>query len=140
MRYYTLLLSAALLSTPLIASAQGSSATLQSILRALSGVVGAVVPVVFALILLGFLWGIARYVLALSGKGPSDNQKKSGQVMSAKNILGWSTVALFVAASIWGLVAFLAELTGTTAPVEVPAVPSYGGSSGGGSWSDVISI
>ena len=60
-------------------------------------------PIVFGLSLLFFFWGLARFILAA---GDADAQKEG------KNIMIWGVVALFVMASVWGLVGFLQDNLG----------------------------
>lgn len=99
---------------PLFAHAQ---ATAQSIIEAVGTILSYVVPVVFALILLATFWGIAKFVFSVSEEGKT----------AGKSILIWSVVALFLASSIWGIVAYLQQATGTGGiqSGDVPALPSY---------------
>jgi len=55
-------------------------------------------PIVIALALLYFFWGLAKFVLA-SG---DEDAKETG-----KRIMLWGIVAFFVMVSVWGLVNFL---------------------------------
>ena len=54
------------------------------------------VPLAFILALLFFFWGIAKYIRS------AGSEKDEG-----KKVMVWGIVALFVMASVWGLVAFL---------------------------------
>jgi hypothetical protein len=61
---------------------------------------GALIPIAFTLCLIYFSWGVAQYIKN------SDSAKASEQ---AKNVMVWGLVGLFVAVSIWGLVALLKD-------------------------------
>lgn len=54
------------------------------------------IPMAFALCLLYFFWGVAKYIKEV-GQG-----KEEG-----KRIMVWGVVGIFVAFSIWGIIAFL---------------------------------
>ena len=54
------------------------------------------IPIVFTLALLFFFWGVAKYIWG-EGMGKEEGKK----------IMIWGVVALFVMASVWGLVAFI---------------------------------
>ncbi len=79
----------------------------------LADIVAYLIPVVFALILLAFFWGLAKFIF-----GGAEDAKTKG-----KNIMLWSVIALFLAASVWGIVNILQTLFGTTDDtVTVPTV------------------
>ncbi len=64
------------------------------------------IPLAFALCLLYFFWGVAKY-LKSEGEGKGEGRK----------VMIWGVVALFIAVSIWGIIAFIqSELT--IAPIE----------------------
>jgi predicted membrane protein len=71
------------------------AADFQSILNMIGNLIRSAIPIVMALALLYFFWGLARYILAAD----SDDAKAQG-----RNIMIWGIVALFVMASVWGLV------------------------------------
>lgn len=58
----------------------------------------AVLPLIVGLILIAFLWGLAKFVFNL---GSSENAAEG------KTIMLWGVIALAVAVSVWGLVAIL---------------------------------
>jgi len=77
------------------------------------------VPLAFILALLFFFWGIAKYIRS------AGSEKDEG-----KKVMVWGIVALFVMASVWGLVAFLqGELLGGSGPNSIP-IPTIGGDGG----------
>ena len=91
---------------PTFVFAQGSgidTSNIEDFIQGVSNAVGILIPIAFALILLFFFWGLAKYVL-----GDAEDKEK------AKNLMIWGVIALFVAASIWGLVAFLQQVFGVS--------------------------
>jgi len=58
----------------------------------------ALLPVLVAIALLVFFWGLIKYI----ARADSSDAREEG-----KQIMGWGVVALFVMVSIWGLVAFM---------------------------------
>ncbi len=104
---------------PLVTHAQ----TVQSILIAFSRVIAVMIPVAFAIILLVFLWGIAKFVLSVGEEGKTEG----------KELLMWGTIALFVASSVWGISAYLREVIGVDGNydrwnLERSTIPSFGSS------------
>jgi hypothetical protein len=70
------------------------------------------IPIVFSLALLYFFWGVAKYIRSAGA------EKEEGRM-----IMVWGVVALFVMASVWGLVRFLQReftLDGVDTPIQVP--------------------
>ena len=75
------------------------------------------IPIVFALAVLYFFWGLAQYILN-AGNEVAQTDGRSKMI--------WGIVALFVMASIWGLVRFLGTSLGInqdSAPVVNPLIP-----------------
>lgn len=83
------------LSTPLISFAQGStlfSVGKDSATQILT-IIQTLVQIAFLSMLVFFFWGLAKYIYG----GAEDKEK-------GRNLMIWGTVAIFVAASIWGIV------------------------------------
>ncbi len=90
--------------TPFFAFAQGVSnqtRNLDDFLLKIAGWINTLLPIVVALALLYFLWGLVKYVVS-SGDAREE----------AKGIMIWGIIALFVMVSVWGLVAFLGNTLG----------------------------
>lgn len=122
-KIYVSILAAALF--PVMASAEVLGNTNQFARSILSLVTGYLIPLVFALALLYFLWGVAKYIRSVS----------PGSKEEGKTIMIWGVVALFVMSSVWGLVRFLQEelIPGrSNTSVPVPNIEGYGGRSSGG--------
>jgi len=109
---------------PAVAFAQGGQTgaiNLQNIRGAIFQVgelIGILLPIVVALALLFFFWGLAKFILASGDEDAKDQGKR---------IMIWGVVALFVMASVWGLVAFFGNLTGVDQGQNLLNVPGVGG-------------
>jgi hypothetical protein len=87
-----------------------------TLIDSIGGIIQTLLPIVVALALLFFFWGLARYILAAA-----DEAKKE----EGKRIMIWGVVALFVMVAVWGLVGFIGDAFGIQqggAPI-VPTVP-----------------
>ncbi len=106
---------------PVFAGAEVFGKT-RGILESLASIVGRVlIPLVFSLAVLFFLYGVTKYIW-------SEGDKKE----DGKKVMVWGVVALFVMSSVWGLVAFIEkELLGSSSPKNVK-IPTIGGSANGG--------
>ena len=98
---------------PGIAFAQASGFT---IITDIGNLVSLLTPVIVALALLFFFWGLAKYILAAG----DETAQAAG-----KQIMIWGIIALFVIVAVWGLVQVLASTfkvdTGTTSGT-IPSV------------------
>jgi len=77
---------------PAIVFAAGN---IQSILITIGDLIGIATPIVVALALLFFFYGLTKYIL----NAGDEEKKKDG-----RSIMIWGVVALFVIVSVWGLV------------------------------------
>lgn len=112
-----LYITSALFILPALVSAQQLS-NVKTLIESIKGIVGAIIPIVFALILVYFFWGLGVFVL---GAGDEDKSKKG------KSIMLWGIIALFVAASVWGIVRFIGDSIGVTnnASYGAPSINSF---------------
>lgn len=62
-----------------------------------------VIPLLFSLAVVGFIWGIIQYFL-----NPDNEEKRK----AGKSFMIWGLIALFVMVSVWGLVGVLGETFG----------------------------
>lgn len=92
-------LTAGALALPLVSFAQLSN--VESLVSSAGRIINLLVPIVFTLALLLFFWGLVQFLWA----GP---EKKD----DAKKMMIWGVVALFVMATIWGLVRFIGDAFG----------------------------
>lgn len=65
------------------------------ILQILADLINLATPIVVALALLYFFWGLATYILNAS----NEEKKKDG-----RNIMIWGILALFIMVSVWGII------------------------------------
>lgn len=75
------------------------------------------VPLVFALALIAFLWGIFNYFIA----GGADEEKRS----TGKTFMIWGFVGFFVMVSVWGIVNLLVGTFGFGGESR-PDLPTFG--------------
>lgn len=81
--------------TPALVFAQGvSTRGIEGLLNSIHKIISLVIPVLIALGVVGFMWGIVLY---LFGKNKDDG----------KQMMLWGIIALFVMTSVWGLVGIL---------------------------------
>jgi len=100
---------------PVVAFAQtGNLSNISALLRNVGDIVNLALPIIVAVALLFFFYGLAKFILA-SG---DEEARKQG-----KHIMIWGVVALFVMVSVWGLVAFLGNALGISQGQSLPNVP-----------------
>lgn len=94
---------------PLAALAQ-SAIQVTTILTQVLTVLNIIVPIVLGLLVIYFIYGLIKYVTA-----KDDEAKKEG-----RSIMIYGIIGIFVAASIWGLVALIATFTGVGQGGSIP--------------------
>jgi hypothetical protein len=102
------------LALPVVSLAQQHS-NLETLVQSIGRIVNLVIPIIFAIALLGFFYGLVVYIF-----GAEQNKDQ------AKKTMIWGVVALFVMASVWGLVSFIGSAVGVnqdTAPTVNPLIP-----------------
>lgn len=101
---------------PLVALAQTPNASyLFSALSQIRSLVSALVPLLVAIAVVVFIVGVLRYVTA----GESEDKRAN-----ARNLMIYGIIAIFVIVSIWGLVAILQQITGTSTGTAIsPPIP-----------------
>jgi len=100
-----LMMSALGFALPMLALAQGSPnlSNFQQLVDSVGRLIATALPILVALALLFFFYGLAKFILAAG----NEESKAEG-----RRIMVWGIVALFVMVSIWGLVAFLGSALG----------------------------
>ncbi len=75
------------------------------------------VPLVFALAFIVFLWGVFQFFIA----GASDEEKREG----GKSLMIYGFIGFFVMVSVWGIVNLLVGTfnLNSNAPVQYPGAP-----------------
>lgn len=106
---------AALALAPALAFAQ-SLGNIETLVRSVGRLIDLALPIVVAIALLGFFWGLVKFIFA---------QGNEEAKADAKKIMLWGLIALFVMVSVWGLVRFIGNAfniqQGDT--IVVPRVP-----------------
>ncbi len=84
-------------------------------LDAIGVMVTKLIPILIAVGLLFFIWGLVQFMMS----GGDETAKTK-----AKAHMVWGVIALFVMVSVWGLVGLLGKLTGikATSTIETPTV------------------
>lgn len=73
------------------------------------------IPILIAIGLLFFIWGLVQFIMA----GGDDTAKDKG-----KSHMVWGVIALFVMVAVWGLVGLLGDVTGIEVggTIDTPSV------------------
>lgn len=85
--------------TPFLALAE-TGGDAQGVLKTIGELVSSATPIVVALALLYFFWGLATFILS---SGDEEKRNKSRGVMI------WGIIALFIIVSVWGLIGVVQE-------------------------------
>ena len=104
---YTFLTFVYFFPTMTIAALNG----VKGLLTAVSGLLNSLVPVLFGLSFIYFFWGVGQFILHDAG---NEKTREEGK----KKIM-WGIVALFVFASIYGILSAI----GTAIEIPVPITP-----------------
>jgi hypothetical protein len=83
---------------------------------ALGDLIELLIPIVIAIGLLMFIWGMVQFIISAG----DDEARAVG-----KYRMVWGIFALFAIVAVWGIVGLLADITGveTGGEVDVPSVP-----------------
>ncbi len=107
----------ALLLMPFIGHAQVFGAVGQFFIDIQTLIDTILIPLVFAIALLAFIWGM--YLYFIQGGGSDDSRQKG------KQLALWAVIGFVLMVSIWGIVNAVAlGLFGTTAPPQLPGTPT----------------
>ncbi|MES2214258.1 MAG: hypothetical protein V4465_02605 [Patescibacteria group bacterium] len=111
----------ALAFAPVLAFAQNNNPTLGGIFTLMTNVkrlVDLALPLVVGLALLGFFWGLMKFIFAA---GDEDKRKEARQIMI------YGVIALFVMVAVWGLVAFVGNALGISVGQDSGHIPTVQG-------------
>ena len=105
MRHNTklLIVSASVLSALVFGAAATDLNFFTGLVTQLQSLVNLLVPLVIAIGLLLFIWGLVQYIVASGDEAATEEGRRK---------MVWGVIALFVIVSVWGLVALLGQLTG----------------------------
>jgi hypothetical protein len=101
--------------TPIVTSAQETNFIyIFTVITELRNLIQLAVPVLIALALVLFLWGLIVFIT----QSESDQGRATGRTRMV-----WGVVILFVAVSVWGIVALLGQLSGVGQDENAPRAP-----------------
>lgn len=86
-----------LVIVPLVASAQFGG--IKGLITGLGDIIQTLTGIAAAAALLFFLWGLAKFILALGGDEKA--------VAQGRTFMIWGLIALFVMVTVWGIIAFM---------------------------------
>jgi hypothetical protein len=95
----SIFLSVFYLSTPAPVSAAGTIQNFQGLAAVAIGILRQLVFLIVGLAVVYFLWGVAKFVLAVNEEKARDEGKKQ---------MIWGIIGIFVMVSVWGLVNVIA--------------------------------
>jgi len=101
------------LALPLAASAQGLSG-IETIATSIRTILNIVIYIMFALLIIYFIWGVIQYVSA----GGDEEKLKAG-----KQHMIWGIVGIAVVGAIWGVASWLWNVFGVTG--GTPTIPQF---------------
>src|SRR3990167_9553969 len=103
---------------PMFAFAQstGRFGNIKTLVEGIGDIIKIALPIVVALALLAFFWGLVKFIFA---------QGNEEAKADAKKIMLWGLIALFVMVSVWGVVNFIGSAFGIPegGTIVVPTVP-----------------
>ena len=121
---------ASVAALPLLALAQGGGGGgapapnltgLTNLALGIQTVISYLIPAAFALAVLAFFWGVARYIFSAG----EEEAKAEG-----RRIMVGGIIAIFVIAAIWGIVQFIGSVIGINTTVKSQDVPTVTGQKG----------
>lgn len=96
-----------------------AAANVDELFADIQGWITRLIPLMFAIGLVVFLYGLVRFLFSNNSDDATENGKR---------IMIWGIIALFVMASVWGLVNFLQGSFGLNTDdkktIKLPQVPS----------------
>ncbi|MDO8565104.1 MAG: hypothetical protein Q7R67_00555 [bacterium] len=87
------------------------------LIKIFTDLISLTLPVIAGLALLVFFWGLAKFIMNVSGDEKA--------VAEGKNLMIWGLVAIFVMVSVWGILRFLYADIGFSRPFGLPLLPPY---------------
>jgi len=111
-----LLIGSVLFALPVVALAVESPTlgNLDALVVALSSIVNLLLPLVVAIALLAFFWGLATFIFAAGNEDAKDRGKR---------IMIWGIIALFIMVAVWGIVAFIGNALDINIGEDLGEVP-----------------
>ena len=111
--------SAVSLLTPFIVAAQTPNiAYFTSIFTQVQTFVNLLIPFMFVLAFLFFLFGLVKFMFSAGNEDAKD---------TGKRIMIWGIVVLFVMVAVWGIITLLSQLSGVGLNTQAPTAPTAPG-------------
>jgi small-conductance mechanosensitive channel len=107
--------TALLLVTPMLSSAQ-ALAQINTLAGAFGAIVNVLIPIMMALAVLAFFWGLVKYIASASDEAAKE---------SGKNLMIWGMIALFVMVALWGILGWVQSNLGLSGTVITTAPPAF---------------
>src|SRR3989338_3529987 len=86
--------------TPALAFAQTGGSNLLALLNLIQTIVSRAIPILTAVALLYFIWGLVQFITSAGGEKHEEGKTK----------MWWGIIALFVIVSIWGIVGYIGNV------------------------------
>src|SRR3989338_398158 len=108
-----------LLMSPIAVYAQAvaPSGPLGNTLNTISGIVNFLIPLLLAIAVLVFFWGLIKYIASANDETAKEN---------GKTLMIWGMIALFVMVAFWGIIGFVQQSLGISGTVTSTPAPSVG--------------
>lgn len=103
------------LVTPFAASAQ-ALAGINTLAAGFGAVVNTLIPIMMALAVLAFFWGLVKYIASASDEAAKE---------SGKNLMIWGMIALFVMVALWGILGWVQAQLGLSGQIVTTAPPAF---------------
>jgi len=103
-----------LLMSPVMALAQ---TPLENTVNAVQNIIDLLIPLLLALAVLLFFWGLVKYIANASDEAAKE---------SGKTLMIWGMIAIFVMVAFWGIIGYVQESTGLSGSVTVVNAPATG--------------
>ena len=97
---------------PMFAFAQNAG-QVSGIINNVQGVLTSIIPILLLIATIVFLWGVIQFITA-----GADEEKRA----SARSLMIYGLIALFVMVAVWGIVQIMVQFTGT-GNVGIPTSP-----------------
>ncbi|MBI2109340.1 MAG: hypothetical protein HYT93_04195 [Parcubacteria group bacterium] len=119
-RKLTYIIAGSALFLPLLVFAQSQPRTLTDLISRFVEILNALIPLLFGVALIGFLWGVGQFILQ------ADNEEKRKE---GRQIMIWGIIGLFVMTAVWGIILVIGGTFGVRF-LERPQTPQLPGTSG----------
>lgn len=108
------IVTAVLLVAPMLSYAQSFGA-INTMATGFGQIVNTLIPIMMALAVLAFFWGLVKYIANASDEAAKE---------SGKNLMIWGMIALFVMVALWGILGWVQSQLGLSGTVVSSAPPT----------------